>query len=67
MSKYTIFYRGCDTEVHGPEKHGRPQYFSKINIFEDVNMPNNSSGSTIIDLTKYPNQILRQGDGAYTL
>ena len=43
------------------------KYFSKINIFEDVNMPNKSSGSTIIDLTKYPNQILRQGDGAYTL
>ena len=36
MNKYTIFYRGCDTEVHKPEKHGRPQYFSKINNFNSV-------------------------------
>jgi len=40
--------------------------FPNIDIFEDVNH-NPSKGSTIIDFSKTPYQIIRQGDGIFPL
>lgn len=36
MTDYTIFYRGCNSEINGPEKAGRPTYFNKKNCFNSV-------------------------------
>jgi len=41
--------------------------FNDIVIFNDDNINKNSNGSTILDFTKEKVELLRQGDGAYTL
>ena len=36
MTDYTIFYRGCNSEVNGSKRPGRPHYFCKKNNFDSI-------------------------------
>lgn len=36
MTDYTIFYRGCNSEINSPQKADRPSYFNKKNCFNSL-------------------------------